>query len=461
MKRSLCLCLALLFLFTLLPVQRAGAEGEAWDGTVDISWYDPEKTEFYLSTPAELAGLAALVNGRTDPTCPKIIGDEKYLVSIPCHDYLLVGAGGGDVSDTVYLSEVDFARKTVYLTADMDMGGVFDPVTGTWSGPNWTPIGGKFPLLPEEVSGDCLTLDTRFCGLLDGQGHSIKNLYCDRYAAKGFPYSMAVGIVGFLGGLGGIREDSTAVFSDGWQPGVRNIVLASGSVLGRRMIGGIVGRIGDTSHGVLVENCANFASVHSTDAKGVGGIVGSAWGTGAIRGCYNAGTISTTYSSPAGGIVGTNEGMDIYCCYNVGKIDTRGQERGRSIGSHDTGAYIVDACLYLAGTGDDPHAPGYYKGSSKRITVNVTEMTAEELKSEAALTLLNRDGAVFVPDTLGLNGGYPLLWYKRRPAPAPSPWPSRRRGVPSPPPWRVRDASGKRWSSPLCRSRAGGWNTLR
>ena len=76
MKRFVSLCLALLFVFiTLLPAPEARAEGEVWDGTVDISWYDPDKTEFSLSTPAQLAGLAALVNGRTDPTCPKIIGD--------------------------------------------------------------------------------------------------------------------------------------------------------------------------------------------------------------------------------------------------------------------------------------------------------------------------------------------------------------------------------------------------
>jgi len=412
MKRYLSLVLALLFILCLCPRPEARAAGEVWDGTVDISWYDPEASEYYLSTPAQLAGLAALVNGRTDPACPKIIGEAKYLVSIPCPDYLLVGAGGGDVSDTVYLSEVDFAHKTVYLTADLDMGGVYDPASDTWSGPNWTPIGGKFPLLPDEAAGDCLTLDTRFNGLLDGQGHSISNLYCYRYAAKGFPYSMACGVVGYLGGLGGINDDDTAVFEDGWQPGVRNLVLLSGSILGRRMIGGIVGRIGDTSNGVLVENCANFASVHSTDAKGVGGIVGSAWGTGAIRGCYNAGQISTTYSSPAGGIVGTNEGMDIYCCYNVGPIDTRGQERGRAIGSHDTGIYTVDHCLYLEGSGDDPNNPGYYKGASKRISVSVTGMSAAELKSEAALAVLNTDGAVFVPDTRGLNGGYPVLWFQ-------------------------------------------------
>ena len=41
---------------------------------------------------------------------------------------------------------------------------------------------------PQEASGDCLTLDTRFNGVLDGQGHTIYNLYCDRCAAKRLPF---------------------------------------------------------------------------------------------------------------------------------------------------------------------------------------------------------------------------------------------------------------------------------
>ncbi|MGN1001778.1 MAG: S-layer homology domain-containing protein [Oscillospiraceae bacterium] len=412
MKRVLSLLLALVFVLSLAPVG-VYAESEAWDGTVDISWYDPEKTEFELSTPAQLAGLAALVNGMVDPTCPEIIGDTGYLVSIPVDDVMLVGAGGGNVSDTVYTSGIDFAYKTVRLTADMDMGGVYDAATGTWSGPNWTPIGGKFPMLPEEAEGDCLTLDTRFNGVLDGQGHSIYNLYCDRYAQKGFPYSMAIGVVGYLGGVSDTDSyNETAVFSDGWQPAVRNLVLGSGSILGRRMVGGVVGRIAETNNGVIVENCANFATVHSTDSKGVGGIVGSAWGSGCIRSCYNAGNISTTYATPAGGICGTNEGMDIYNCYNVGYMDTNGQSRGRAIGSHESGVYTVDNCFYLEGTGDDATSPGYYMGISKRITVNVTGLSAGELKSAETLALLNQNGAVFQADVNGINNGYPVLWFQ-------------------------------------------------
>ena len=118
--------------------------------------------------------------------------------------------------DTVYTGGVDFAYKTIYLTADLDMGGR-KAADGSWTGPNWTPIGGKFPMKPQEASSDCLTLDTRFNGVLDGQGHTIYNLYCDRCAAKGFPYSMAVGVVGFLGGNadytnGGNGEKTEAEF---------------------------------------------------------------------------------------------------------------------------------------------------------------------------------------------------------------------------------------------------------
>lgn len=411
MKRILSLLLSLVLSFALLPAAVLAA-GEVWDGSVDISWYDPAKSEYYLSTPAQLAGLAALVNGMADPAAPKITGDRSYLKSIRVDNVMLVGAGGGNVFDTVYTSDIDFAGKTVYLTADLDMGGVYDAVSGTWSGPNWTPIGGKFPMKPQEAEGDCLTIDTRFNGVLDGQGHTISHLYCDRYAEKGFPYSMAVGVVGFLGGACDNNTGITADFSDGWQPAVRNLVLASGSILGRRMVGGIVGRVGETENGVVVENCANRASVRSTDSKGVGGIVGSAWGKGCIRNCYNTGHISTIYTCPAGGILGTNEGMDVYNCYNVGTIDTNGVSYGRAIGSHDSGSYTVANCYYLSGCDDDASANGYYKGVSKRISVSCHALSANEITDASFLAKINANGAVFAADERKINGGYPVLWFE-------------------------------------------------
>ncbi|MCD7946894.1 MAG: S-layer homology domain-containing protein [Oscillospiraceae bacterium] len=399
----------MLSLCSALGVQAADT-GTVWDGTVDISWYDPSKSEYYISTPAQLAGLAALINGMADPTCPKIIGDQSYLQSVKNENTTLVGAGGGNVSDTTYGSNINFAYKTVYLTSDMDMGGVYQ--NGAWSGPNWTPIGGKFPMKPSVVDGDCYTLDTRFCGVLDGQGHTVRNIYCDRYAAKGFPYSMAIGLVGFLGGTPDSESNATASFENNWQPAVRNVVLGTGYIYGRRMVGGLVGRAGKTSNGIVIENCANFADIHNTDAKGIGGIVGSGWGTGVIRNCYNAGSVTTTYACPAGGICGNNQGFNIYNCYNVGTIDSNGMGYAVAIGGHDSGTYEVTNCYYLEGCDDDPESGGWYTGNSKTVTVDITACTAAELKSEATLTALNAAGTVFVADSNHINHGYPILWYQ-------------------------------------------------
>ena len=138
----------------------ARAASDAWDGTVDISWYDPAKTEYEIDTPAKLAGLAALVNGMADPTAKKIVGNTAYLVSKKVDNVMLVGVSG---------------------------------------------------------------------------------------------------------------ERSEAEFETSWQPAVRNLVLGSGWIYARRMVGGIVGRVGETSNGVIIENCGNRADIKNTDSKGVCG----------------------------------------------------------------------------------------------------------------------------------------------------------------------------------------------
>ena len=394
----------------IMPLAEASASG--WDGTVDISWYDPAATELYISAPAQLAGLAALVNGMTDLSCPKVVGNTSYISCKPYNDVMLVGAGGGNVSDTVYVSSTDFAYKTVYLTADIDMGGVYNSAADTWSGPNWTPIGGRYSMATEVVKGDSLVLDSHFNGVLDGQGHTISNIYCNRFAAKGFPYSQAVGLVGALGGASDLDSTITGTFENGWQPAVKNVVVGKGFIYGRRMVGGIVGRVGTTNNGVIIENCVNHASIRNTDSKGIGGIVGAGSALGVIRSCYNTGSVNTTYACPAGGIVGSNIGMSVYNCYNVGTIDSNNQLRGRGIGGHDSGTYVIDNCYYLEGCDDDPDSKGYYTGSSKKITINIVSLTAAAMKESSFVNLLNSAGEVFVPDTGGINNGYPILFFE-------------------------------------------------
>ena len=399
-----------------LAVTPTAISTKKWDGGVDVSWYDPTADKYYISEPAQLAGLAALINGRLDADTPEsmVKGNKDYIKSIPHDNIMLVGAGGGNVSDRVYTSEIDFAHKTVYLTSNLDMGGTKD-ASGKWSGPNYTPVGGKFSMDIDMVNGDSLVIDTRFNGVFDGQGHIVKNIYCERYSDKGFPYSMAVGLIGYLGGnsdVGGI----SAEFNDGWIPAVKNVVVGEGYIRGRRMVGGVVGRMGDASNGSIIESCANHAEIKNTDAKGVGGILGSTTGgstkgKGIVRNCYNTGNISTTYSCPAGGIIGANSGVNISNCYNVGTINSNGAKKGRGIGGHDGGSYKVANCFSLRGCDDDPESEGYFKGSSRKISVEVTQMDAAQMKSEAMLAALNANGLIFAKSN-GTNNGYPVLVYE-------------------------------------------------
>ena len=225
-----------------------------WDGAVDISWYDASQTVFSIDTPAKLAGLAALVNGQVDAGTPdyRIKGDRSELVSTRVDDYLLVGAGGDNQYGTVHVGDAahDFSDKTVCLTADLDMGG----------SSNWTPIGGLYPMDRDNTER---VIVAYFNGTLDGQGHRITNLFCDRYAEKGYAYSQGVGLIGHMGDLyDGEAAPETA-------PAVRNLSV-SGSIYGRRMVGGIVGQeeLG------LVTACESYGDV--TGVNQVGGIAGAA-----------------------------------------------------------------------------------------------------------------------------------------------------------------------------------------
>ncbi|MBQ8742468.1 MAG: leucine-rich repeat protein [Clostridia bacterium] len=102
-------------------------ETAPWTGAADTTWYNANDTEFTLSTPEQLAGLAELVNsGNT------------------------------------------FAGKTVKLDADIDLNNV-----------KWTPIGTK------SAEGEKAFTRT-FAGSFDGQGHTISNLRVVGDNALGF-----------------------------------------------------------------------------------------------------------------------------------------------------------------------------------------------------------------------------------------------------------------------------------
>ncbi len=111
------------------------------------------------------------------------------------------------------------------------MGGVRDPDTGIWSGPNFMPVGGQYLMVPEQSS---TKLSSSFNGTLDGQGHVVANIYCNRHCGNGnFGDGQSVGLIGRLGCH---DNDPRELWAE--QPGVRNVVV-SGYIKGNRSVGGI------------------------------------------------------------------------------------------------------------------------------------------------------------------------------------------------------------------------------
>lgn len=421
-----------------LEVFTKSANAGAWDGvTLDVSWFDPANTTHTISTPAQLAGLAAIVNGiynneiegiidydangvltRFTPESYDALATAKIKARCTSGNATSGGAGLNQVtSNDYYFSALgyDFDGQTVKLAADLDMGGYQDE-NGNWTGARYMTIGGQSQMhyVKTGIADGYSHLGASFNGTFDGQGHLVYNIYCNRYSVTAYGDSATIGLIGRLGihdsdystwkkqGTGGGNYPPV-------NPTVRNVAVA-GYFYGRCSVGAIVGKtghtakndLGDGSVGAIIENCVNFATVHNTDSKGVGGIVGASWNGGVIRNCVNFGKIYSSYGCPTGGIAGSNENA-IVNSYNMGEVsNTSGKNSyAMAIGTNNGGGTDVRNCYWLTGS-----APGggYYgsvndKTQIVEITDNYNETTltaAQFMQNEKFVTLLNgKDSRVF------------------------------------------------------------------
>ena len=176
---------------------------DAWDGTaVDTSWYagHENETKFSIGTAAELAGLAALVNGTAKDT------------------------------EGNPIAAVNFSRKTIKLTADIDLGNQA-----------WTPIG----------NGDN---SFAFFGTFDGDGYTISGL--------NVPDANAPGLFGCIFGT------------------VQNLIVKGSVTVGDEADGGDYGEAGGVvcDNNGTVQNCGFYGSVNDEIGLDAGGVAGGGYG---------------------------------------------------------------------------------------------------------------------------------------------------------------------------------------
>ena len=159
----------------------------------------------------------------------------------------------------------------------------------------WVPVGG----------GSDETDATRFTGSLDGNGHTIMNLYTYVKATSGATYT---GLFGVTGGSAEIKN-----------LGLKGIyVNVSNTSTTESYVGGLVGLV---ISGTIVNSYAAGEINVSTRSNGFlgGGLVGNNAGT--IINSYAAAKVSVSSFDPiSGGLVGQNTGGTIVNSYATGEV---------------------------------------------------------------------------------------------------------------------------------------------
>ena len=241
-KKIASLALVLALCLSLLPVT-AFAEGEnedstttvdTWDGTADTRWYTGHEadTEYRITTAEQLAGLAQLVNA--DP------------------------------------GTTNFAGKTFYLENDLDL-----------SEHEWISIGtGRGGTQPKYS----------FCGVFDGRGHVISNLYSHESHIEGADESHNL-----------LRN---ALFGNVYNGEVKNLGVANAEIWIDSKDNSTAGK------GILVDwmgkskitNCWTSGSIYSGTKieKNIGGIVGVTVQGCTISGCYSTATLTGNFTNSEG-----------------------------------------------------------------------------------------------------------------------------------------------------------------
>ena len=363
-KKLLSLLLALCFVMALVPMTAFAAETmDTWDGTADTSWYDEEKTEFYLQTAEQLAGMAKLIN------------DDM----------------------------ANFKDKTVYLENDLDLGGH-----------EWISIG-----------DGANTAGGSFQGVFDGQSHVVYNLYSHeglksenkdnnnnlyRNGLFGAIYNATVQNLGIENADIVIPMNDTSTYGKGilvdWMTHstIKNC-YTTGSITGgsyiEKYIGGLAGFLnGNNSISQCYSTAAitgNYDGEYYAEQEGglepmdcwdsLGGIVGASYtGQVTISDCWFGGEIVVnSIQAPVGGIIGYGKGVSMVNCLVATKeIGNDGWENTYWLG------YVVNKdaknCFW-------PNDAKYNSNVANAQSGNSAGTAVDDFMDEGVLTGLNANAA--------------------------------------------------------------------
>lgn len=260
-----------------------------------------------------------------------------YLIAKPCHLAWFRDYVNGTIVDDGEAAGTTHPYASAMLTADIDLKNYCHAAEGGKELLSWIPIG---------------NYDNRWKGKMDGQGHTISNLYiktAQDYVGL-FGYTDGATIQDFIFDNAKVENVSTtnantyytgilAGSAHGYSPShIKGIKTTKNcTVIGQENTGGIVG-----SAKINLENCENHSSVKGT--KVVGGIVGYI-SYNNIKCCTNYGTVENNIIN-IGGIIGYAYGTSIEDCANYGKITSTGLYTGGIAGQTVANSSIQNVFSY-------------------------------------------------------------------------------------------------------------------
>ena len=280
-----------------------------------------------------------------------------YLIAKPCHLAWFRDYVNGTIVDEGEVAGTTHPSASAKLTADIDLKNYCHAAEDGKELLSWIPVG---------------NLDNPWKGNMDGQAHTISNLYiktAQNYVGL-FGYTDGATIQDLIFDNANVENVSTtnaktyytgilAGYAYGDSPShIKGIKTTNNcTVIGQEDTGGIVG-----SAKINLENCENRSSVKGT--RLVGGIAGSSTERN-IKRCTNYGTVEN-YGSYIGGIIGYAYGTCIEDCANYGKITSTGWYAGGIAGKTLENSSIQNVFSYgdVTNTNDNPGIViGYVDGT--------------------------------------------------------------------------------------------------
>ena len=316
-----------------------------------------------------------------------------YLIAKPYHLAWFRDYVNGTIVDDGEAAGTTHPSASAMLTADIDLKNYCHTAEDGKELLSWIPIG---------------NYSNRWKGNMDGQGHTISNLYiktAQNYVGL-FGYTERATIQDLIFDYAKVENVNTtntktdytgilAGYADGVSPShIRGIKTTNNcTVIGQEDTGGIVG-----SAKINLENCENRSSVKGT--RLVGGIAGSCTERN-IKRCTNYGTVENN-NSYIGGIIGYAWYTSIEDCANYGKITSTGWKAGGIAGQTFDNSRIQNVFSYgdVTNTNDKPGIIiGYVRGTTAKgiVAYNKEALlnnSSENIKVVGAGSLTLEDGKV-------------------------------------------------------------------